>query len=296
MTENKPGMGISQPIGDPKVDTHHSYEEFTQRLFYIEINRETVNLAGDFNLVLDIATGTGGIIEELVKKKGDQRRRAGFVGIDIDDTALIEARKKFENLDNGYFVFDFHKGSAEKTGEEDNFFDLVTFCNAIHLTDVPHSLAEAYRVLEPGGTFIANSAFVDGVGYPTPEAEALWRSLGSGSIRKVMRAGYKPERGTDFVTYKVEDYERFAQEAGFTDIKIETIEANMDINDVLAICHYDEFAKGVLRGVPLEVAHKALADTALEIFEKLKEAGKPEVFPRGWMLMKAVKPSFSPTA
>lgn len=272
----------------------HSYEEFTQRPFYIAINRETVRKAPDkCASILDIATGTGGIIETLIsEKKVDD---IGFiVGIDIDQDALEEAKKKVLDkrikLSPAFGSIEFNQGNSEQIDKPDDMFELITFCNAIHLTDVPKSMKEVYRVLKPGGTFVANSAFVDGIGYPTPEAELLWRSLGSRAVRKVMKEGLRPEKNTDFVTLTKEDYVRIANETGFTDIKTSLIEANMDRDDVLAICHYDEFARGALKGIPLEIAHKALAESANEIFESLKEKGEPEVFPRNWMVLTAKKP------
>lgn len=272
-------MGKEQFQNQPEVQ-HHSYESFTQRPFYKEINRQTIKDVPHSNHFLDIATGTGGMFE-LLKEAGHMESNAWMVvGIDIDEAALEEARGKFEN-------YSFIKGSAENTGMDDEEFDLITFCNAIHLTDVPNSLKEAYRVLEKGGTFIANSAFVDGLAYPNEEAQKLWiNSLGVGAMKKAMRAGYKPERNTDFVTYKVEDYVRMAEEAGFVDVTTSVIEAQMDKEDVLAICHYDEFASGVLKGVPLEIAHKALRDTAEEIFARIGEIG---TFPRNWMVLSAKK-------
>lgn len=289
-TEQKAGQGIA---GDPRLtgEGRHSYEDFTQRPFYKKINRETISLApAGIRSVLDIATGTGGIIDILLEEKKINYFDT-IHGIDLDGAALVEAKKKFDErkypLSMGGITFG--KASAESTGEISNMYNLVTFCNAIHLTDVPNSLIEAYRVLEPGGTFLSNSAFVDGVGYPTSEAEILWRSLGAGAIRKSMKIGHRPEKNTDFVNHTVEDYKMFAVNAGFMDVNTSIIEARMDMDDVLAICHYDEFAKGVLKGVPLHIAHAVLSDTAKEIFARLEKEGKEAVFPRNWMVLSAKK-------
>lgn len=294
--EDTLGKGITP--GDPRPPTddgRHSYEDFTQRPFYRAINRQTVKLAPDRNVaILDVATGTGGIIELLLEERKISPMGAAIVGVDIDAGALEEARKKLPNqvtTQGAVVKFDFHTASAEATGERDNSFDLVTFCNAIHLTDVPKSMEEAYRVLEPGGIVIANSAFVDGIGYPTPEAEHLWRNIGSRAVRKAIKAGHRPEKNTDFVTRTQEDYVKAAQDAGFKDVNTLLIEATMDLGDVLAICHYDEFARGALKGVPLEVAHEVLAEAAVEVFESLRVNGQPEAIPRNWMVIKARKPS-----
>jgi len=283
--ENNGGHGIKP--GDPKLptDRRHSYEEFTQRRFYKDVNRKTLALAPLGNTrVLDVATGTGGMIELMFASPKLLTADARVHGVDIDSSALIEARGKFRDSD-----VTFSAGRAEQTGMSQELFDLVSFCNAIHLTNVPESLAEVYRVLKPEGTLIANSAFVDGVGYPTPDAERLWRNLGSRALRKAIKEGYRPVKGTDFVTYTVDEYKKMAEEAGFVDVEMGEIEANMDREDVLAICHYDEFAKGALPGVPLEVSHRVLAEAADEVFIQLEEMGQPKVFPRNWVTLKARK-------
>ncbi len=289
-SEQRMGNGLHGESSLPK-DMRHSYEGFTQRPFYKEVNRKTLQLAPKENIVvLDIATGTGGIIDLMLEQDmiAEIWGHTFIKGLDVDLGALDEAKKKFNQHPRG--PFEFKVGSSESIDEPDNDFDLVTFCNAIHLTDVQKSMKEAHRVLNLGGTFLVNSAFVDGLAYPTPEAAQLWRSLGSGAMKKAMRAGFRPERNTDFVIYKVEDYERFAKEAGFANVETGVIEAQMDKDDVLAICHYDEFAKGVLRGVPLDIAHQALKETAEEIFLRLENEGKEAVFPRYWMTLKAEKP------
>ena len=263
----------------------HTYEEFTQRPFYIDINRQTVRLAPRSREVLDIATGVGGIIDLLIEED-KMHLPPRIVGIDIDTEAITRVKEKFSSINH---VANFKVGRSEEITEGDNSFDLVTFCNAIHLTDVRQSLKEVYRVLKPDGAFIANSAFVAGVGYPTPEAQQLWKSLGAGAMRKAMRAGHRPERNQDFVNYSVDDYKQFAKEAGFDEINTEIINANMDKGDVLAICHYDEFAKGVLQGVPLEIAHESLSKTAEEMFALLEKDNKPPIFPRSWVVFSATK-------
>lgn len=287
--ENSGGKGIKP--GDPRLPTdgRHSYEEFTQRPFYKDVNRKTLVLAPLGNTrVLDIATGTGGMIELMFERPKLLSEGARVHGVDIDEGAIAEAKIKFTNPN-----VTFSAGKAEETRLSSDFFDLVSFCNAIHLTNVSQSLAESFRVLKAGGTFLANSAFVEGVGYPTPEAERLWRNLGSRALRKAIKEGQRPVKGTDFVTYTVDEYRKMAEDAGFEDVETEEIEANMDREDVLAICHYDEFAKGALPGVSIDIAHKVLAEAADEVFAQLEETGQPKVFPRNWVVLKARKPSVS---
>lgn len=298
--EQTGGKGSPSPIGDPRLQTdiRHSYEAFTERPFYRDVNRQTVQLAPISRVVLDMATGTGGIIE-LLHEESKLLPVATVVGVDIDESALSTARGKFTekfmktaSTDNQTFPhIIFNSESSEHTGEKSAFFDLVTICNAIHLTDVSGTMEEAYRVLQPAGTFLANSAFVDGIGYPTSDAAQLWSNLGRGAIKKAMKMGHRPtESPKNYFKFNREEYEGKAREAGFKDVEISEIQTLMDIDDVLAICHYDEFATGALPGVPLDIAHQVLTESAIEVFNKLKATEQPQVFPRGWMVMRAVKP------
>lgn len=275
-------MGKEEASSCQQGVQEHSFEEFTNREFYKEINLQTVKYSLPAGQILDIATGTGGIVE-LLLQEGKLKPGGRIIGIDRDGSAISKARQNFSNTSPN---IEFLQGDAEKLPVPDKSFDLVTLCNAIHLTDVPKTLFEVYRVLNNGGEFIANSAFVGGVGYPTPEAEQLWRSLGVGAMRKAMKQGHRPTRNTDFVNYSVDDYTRLACEAGFCGIETLTLEANMSHKDVLAICHYDEFARGVLPGVPLDVAHSVLEATTHEIFKNLGDNG---VIPRNWMVLRAKK-------
>ncbi len=298
MTPEGRSGGLTSPGGDPRVDVRHSYEDFTQRPFYKEVNRRTIQMApiGGF-VALDIATGTGGIIEELVSDGTLRGPLASFVGIDIDSTAIETAEKKFENKPKNYRTssFAFHEGSAEETGEGDNTFDLVTFCNAIHLTDVPASLKEVYRVLVDGGTLVGNSAFVKDIAYPGT-SRRLWMRLVGNATRElremdeIKNGTWVQEHPEDHFRYTREEYAQMMKDAGFSDVHTEVVETLMDIDDVKAICSYKEFAMGALPGIPYETARDLLLKAADAIFKELKQKGQPEVFPRNWLLFKAEKP------
>jgi ubiquinone/menaquinone biosynthesis C-methylase UbiE len=97
--------------------------------------------------VLDIGCGTG-IVSLILARKGFQ-----VVGIDHSIDMLEIARHKAASLNlSGRITF--IQSDIEKISFEDNSFDGIT-CQGVlhHLRDMRPVLAEAYRVLKPGGHF-----------------------------------------------------------------------------------------------------------------------------------------------
>lgn len=261
----------------------HSYEKFTQRPVYREVNRMTILLAPQVRYAVDIATGTGEMIQQMLEQRkllpGFQAR-----GYDIDGGALEEAREKFKNLDR---QIAFGCAPAELIPLPDEWAQLVTFCNAIHLTKAQSSLDEAGRILVPSGTILINTAYERGQAYPDERSR---RSFGNlvGMGRRIATKDYgitdipEPE---DLLKYSLEDFERMLSNAGFGKIESYPTIALMDIDDVKAICHYDEFVKGALPGVDLEIAKKALDQAGESMFRR----SGMDTISRGWQIIKAIK-------
>jgi SAM-dependent methyltransferase len=96
---------------------------------------------------LDLATGPGTVALELAA------RGSSVVGIDISPELVATAQRvaKEQNLeDNAHF----RVANAEHTGLEANAFDLVTAGQCWHWFDSAEAMAEARRVLRPGGVLI----------------------------------------------------------------------------------------------------------------------------------------------
>lgn len=90
--------------------------------------------------ILDIGCGTGGIMAAL--------KTAGYEveGIDPSDAALNYCR------DKGLAV---HKATTENTEQPDNSYGAVIALDVLeHLADDRSAVAEAYRILKPGGLAI----------------------------------------------------------------------------------------------------------------------------------------------
>lgn len=117
--------------------------------------------AGPGDTVLDVATGTGAVAIELVRRHGCE-----VVGLDQSAEMLAEARRR---VPPGVRLVE---GEADHLPFPDASFAALTFTYLLRYVDDPGAtLRELARVVEPGGT-IAGLEF--GVP-PNPLARALWR-------------------------------------------------------------------------------------------------------------------------
>jgi demethylmenaquinone methyltransferase/2-methoxy-6-polyprenyl-1,4-benzoquinol methylase len=92
--------------------------------------------------VLDVATGTGAVAAELLRRRGCR-----VVGIDRSPEMLAEARRRL-----GVRV-ELHEARAEELPFQDASFDALTFTYLLRYVDDPAgTLAELARVVRPGGT------------------------------------------------------------------------------------------------------------------------------------------------
>jgi demethylmenaquinone methyltransferase / 2-methoxy-6-polyprenyl-1,4-benzoquinol methylase len=115
--------------------------------------------------VLDVATGTGLVAQELVR-----RYRCAVVGLDQSAEMLAGARQRLAREPRLAERIELVEGQAEQLGFADAEFDHLTFTYLLRYVDDPAAtLAELARVVRPGGR-IASLEF----GLPEPP---LWRPL-----------------------------------------------------------------------------------------------------------------------
>ncbi len=114
-----------------------------------EVERAVLDLLGerDVGAMLDVGTGTGRMLSVLGPRVG----RA--VGIDRSREMLAVARAKLEH--EGLANCTVRLGDMNALNAENGAFDLVTLHLVLHYADQPgHALAEAARVLAPGGRLL----------------------------------------------------------------------------------------------------------------------------------------------
>lgn len=95
--------------------------------------------------VLDVGCGTGAFVAALAG------RGARVWGVDPTPEMLARAREVVGRAGG------LKQGRAEELPFKDVWFDRVVFRLVLHLVDRPRALAEAFRVLAPGGRVVAAS-------------------------------------------------------------------------------------------------------------------------------------------
>jgi phosphoethanolamine N-methyltransferase len=164
---------------------------------------EVARLIADADLtglaVLDIGCGAGGIDLALVRNHG----AAYVTGIDVEDTVLACARKLVERASLGARI-GVVKVAAGPLPFPPGSFDVVFSKDSIvHIADKHALMREVYRVLRPGGRFIASDWLIGHDGPPSPEM-----------------AAYIEAEGLDFGMASPARYADALRSAGFTDISV----------------------------------------------------------------------------
>lgn len=93
----------------------------------------------------DVGAGTGIFTRMLA-----QYQPAGLHAVEPNDDM-----RKHGELDSRNTDIKWVKGNAEKTGFDDNLFDLVTMASSFHWADTQAALTEFRRILKTGGRFAA---------------------------------------------------------------------------------------------------------------------------------------------
>ena len=104
--------------------------------------------------VLDVGCGTGQFTTILVNSLASYN---SITGIDMDETALVNARESFPGND-----FVFQVASSHKLPFDEGSFDMAVISKALHHLENPEQgLREMYRVTKPGGRLLINEMHRD---------------------------------------------------------------------------------------------------------------------------------------
>jgi demethylmenaquinone methyltransferase / 2-methoxy-6-polyprenyl-1,4-benzoquinol methylase len=148
--------------------------------------------------VLDVAGGTGDIAFRVIERSGG---RARATVLDINASMLEVGRERA--TERGISGVTFVAGNAEELPFESGRFDAYTI--AFGIRNVPRievALAEAHRVLRPGGRFLClEFSKVD-----TPGIDRLYDLF---SFEVIPRLGRVVARDEDSYRYLVESIRRF---------------------------------------------------------------------------------------
>lgn len=180
-------------------------------------------------IVLDL--GSGGGIDVLLSA-----RRVGptgkAYGLDMTDDMLELARENQQK--SGLTNVEFLKGDIESIPLPDNSVDVVISNCVINLAaDKDRVLAEAFRVLKPGGRFAVSDVVIRGEDMPESirRSMELWIGCVAGALEersyrdKLARAGFENVDLEPTRIYRAADAKHFLADAGITD---ETVLSNID--------------------------------------------------------------------
>ncbi len=172
--------------------------------------------------VLDVATGTGMVVAELVARGG-----CSVVGLDQSAEMLAAARERLAALPALAARVELIEGQAEELPFADGSFDALTFTYLLrYVDDPPATMRELARVVKPGGR-------VGSLEFGVPPrwwARLAWRCytaiglplLGRVVSRDWMEVGrcLGPSNRGFYARHPVERIVRYWQEAGLEDVQV----------------------------------------------------------------------------
>ena len=280
----------------------YAYEPFAETTDYRTVNGEILGAwirlirekgVQGIDRLLDIATGVGTMVQLFLRYLPQGWKQPLVYCLDQSPEALEQARA-------GLVPF-LGKGpklihcSIEKVDLPEKSIDVAVWGNGVHYLS-PESQEEAFRrvqkILKPEGWFLFNSAFAaesvpaeTGVFYrsQTRQAVGLLRDKG------VVRA--KEERANASYLHPQSYYESLVTKAGFAVEEVRMVAARLYLEAWQHISSFHQYAAGLLRGYPIDLAIQALRDA---VEPALKEHGTKDekgnlYVPRNWLAVAARK-------
>jgi SAM-dependent methyltransferase len=172
-------------------------------------------------VVLDLGSG-GGIDVLLSAKRVGPGGKA--YGLDMTDEMLALAREN--QLKSGLTNVEFLKGEIENIPLPDCSVDVIISNCVINLSaDKDRVIAEAFRVLKPGGRFAVSDVVVRGDAVPEAVRRSmeLWVGCVAGALEEdryratLTRAGFEAVDVEPTRIYRAADAKQFLDEAGLAD-------------------------------------------------------------------------------
>ena len=181
--------------------------------------------------VLDL--GSGGGIDVLLSA-----RRVGpagkAYGLDMTDEMLALARENQQK--SGLQNVEFLKGEIERIPLPDNSVDVIISNCVINLSgDKDRVIAEAFRVLKPGGRFAVSDVVVRDGDVPevVRRSMELWVGCVAGALEersyrdKLTRAGFESVDVEPTRIYRAADAKQFLADAGISEAVAEQIDGRI---------------------------------------------------------------------
>ncbi|MEP3347186.1 MAG: bifunctional demethylmenaquinone methyltransferase/2-methoxy-6-polyprenyl-1,4-benzoquinol methylase UbiE [Litoreibacter sp.] len=157
--------------------------------------------------LLDVAGGTGDVSFRFLERAGE----ANAVVLDMTESMLVEGSKRAEAASLAENL-DWVVGDAMALPFEDNSFDVYTISFGIrNVTRIPDALAEAYRVLRPGGRLMV----LEFSQLPNPMMQKAYDLY---SFNVIPKMGKMIANDSDSYQYLVESIRQFPDQETFADM------------------------------------------------------------------------------
>ncbi|RZS34322.1 methyltransferase family protein [Herbihabitans rhizosphaerae] len=122
--------------------------------------------------VLDIGTGTGLLAVQMADQVGPD---GAVCGIDLSESVLAIARSR---IDTAAAPIELRTAGAEEIPYPDGAFDVAVTTQVLeYVSDVDAALAEAHRVLKPGGRLLVLDTDWDAIVWHSSDRERMNRVL-----------------------------------------------------------------------------------------------------------------------
>lgn len=279
---------------DMSESNAYTFDPFSRHEFYTAVNRSLVEHtialldaarpAGETVRVVELASGTGAVTEQVLDALAARHRPAVVVGVEPSRAAINVAEHHLHGR-----PVSFVQGDADDLPRAIDTADAVFFCNAIHLIpDKDDAVATITRVLRPGGYFAFNSSFYEGAyAEGSQRFYRLWMRCAVRWLRQ-----HHPEvrldhhgRTTAMQWLTPEDYAALVGRQGMG-IAFEQVEpVLMPLRAWQDIGRYSLFIEGALPGIPVPIGADALESCAATAFADLQLDGVP----RNWLQVVARK-------
>lgn len=279
------GVGVAERI--------QTFEPFARDRSYIRVNGKLVErmlkrcVPRARYRVLDIAAGTGLLTTLVHRHPHAEGVQIESLVVDVDLSALREARREAPPD----AARDYVCASADRLPFPEGF-DMAIFANSLHLLcdrAKVESLAEARRVLRPGGVLAMNTTFyTGGLADDSKAFYGRWIRRAVVEINRACPHRTKSARAQSTQTLTPSDYLDLLIGAGFRVLEVRERRVLLSQAAVRAISGYRDFAMGALRANEEEAedASRALQGTVQQTFRDLHM----KYLPRNWLEIIAVRP------
>lgn len=203
---------------------------------------QSIDLSG--KSVLDIGCGAGGIDIALV-----QRHAADYVcGIDIEDTVLAHARQRVEQAGLSHRIGVLKVVPGPLPFPPASFDVVFSKDSIVHIPDKHELMRDVFRVLKPGGWFLASDWLIGHDSTPSPAM-----------------AAYLAAEGLDFGMASAARYEAAMRQAGFAAISVTSRNAWYRQTARAEL----ERLKGAVGAAAAKVVGQSFVDHNIEIWERM---------------------------